>query len=149
MALLDPLRRRLAWWILALVPIGLATKCYEGPASSWVGGQLGGVLYVVFWVVVAVFLWPKLRPWATAAAVLLVTSSLEFLQLVQNPALDAIRGTFLGQALIGSTFSWWDLPYYSLGAAAGFAVVRYCSTSKPGPTAGAALFQAEQRKKRS
>ena len=35
-----------------------------------------------------------------------------------KPILVAIRSTFLGHALIGSTFAWSDFPYYVVGCAA-------------------------------
>ena len=40
--------------------------------------------------------------------VLAVTFALEFLQLWKPPFLQAVRSTFLGHVLIGSSFSWFD-----------------------------------------
>ena len=57
-----------------------------------------------------------------AAAVLLVTCVLEVLQLWQPPALAALRGSFLGHALIGSSFSLWDFPHYAVGGLLGAAL---------------------------
>lgn len=62
---------------------------------------------------------PQLSPWTAAGAVLVATSILEGLQLWQPPLLEAIRDTFVGHAVLGSTFSWADLPHYVVGAALG------------------------------
>jgi hypothetical protein len=103
--------------ILALVtPLGIATKFYTGPAEMWVRTRAGGLLYVVFWCLLALVLRPNLSPWIVAAAVLFITSILEFLQLWHPAPLQAIRSTWLGHALIGSSFSWSDFPYYGAGA---------------------------------
>ena len=52
-----------------------------------------------------------------AVGVLLVTCVLESLQLWHRPWLQAIRSTFLGASLLGTSFSWWDFPAYVVGAA--------------------------------
>ena len=41
-----------------------------------------------------------------------------------EPWLERIRATFLGHALLGSLFVWEDIPYYALGALAGWAAAR-------------------------
>jgi hypothetical protein len=102
----------------------VASKLYQGPGQSWVRGQAGGTLYVVFWILAALLVWPRLPARIVAVAVLALTSILEVLQLWQAPALVAIRNTFIGHALIGSTFSPWDLPYYLLGAILGVVLAR-------------------------
>ena len=120
-----PGRRRRALLALAFVtPLGLATKAWTGPAAHWVQSYLGGVLYVVFWMLLAALAWPRASPWLVAAAVLGTTCLLEALQLWQPAGLEALRSTFLGHALLGSTFSWWDYPHYVAGAAVGVALLR-------------------------
>ncbi len=107
-----------------ITPLGFATKIYGGPGALWANSYAGGVLYVLFWVLVVVFVRPRTSPWIAATLVLGATCILEALQLFSTPALVAVRSTFLGHALIGSTFSWWDFPYYVLGALLGAAVAR-------------------------
>lgn len=111
-------RLRLAVIVAALVPLGLATKLYSGPGSGWVTGHAGGFLYVVFWALLCLAIRPDLSPGRVASGVLIVTCALEFLQLWHPPILEAARATFVGQALLGSYFSWSDFPYYFAGAAA-------------------------------
>ena len=113
---------RVLCWLAAVAPLGFATKLYAGPSAHWVNSHAGGVLYVLFWVLVVVFIRPHTSPWAAGPLVFAATCLLEALQLLSTPTLAAVRSTFLGHALIGSTFSWWDFPHYLLGAVLGVAV---------------------------
>ena len=120
------LRERLAYaCVVALVaPLGFATKLYAGPAATWVSNSAGGFLYVLFWIFVSLSLAPRSSPNAVAFAVLVITSLLEVLQLWHPPLLEKIRATFLGHALIGSRFAWWDFAYYGLAALAAPEIAR-------------------------
>lgn len=119
-------RERLAYLaILALLtPLGFGTKFYHGPAHAWVSGHAGGLLYVAFWILLALAVAPKLPAGRVALVVLSITCALEFLQLWHPPLLQRIRAHFLGQALIGSDFDWRDFPYYFLGALGGVGLAR-------------------------
>lgn len=63
----------------------------------------------MFWILLVLLLRPALPARLVAVAVLGATCLLEGLQLWKPPALEAVRSTFLGRALIGSTFSGWDV----------------------------------------
>jgi len=81
-------RRPRCWtgFILAgLVPLGLYSKVYAGPAATWVNHSLGGVCYVLFWCLLVSWFWPRVKPWRIALAVLAVTCLLEFLQRWHPP----------------------------------------------------------------
>ena len=109
------------WTLVAIgiiTPLGFYSKFYTGPASHWVNNSLGGVLYVVFWSLVASAILIRARPWVIASVVLLLTCALEFLQLWHPVFLEAIRSTFMGVTLIGNSFSWLDLFHYLFGALA-------------------------------
>ena len=82
-------------------------------------GHAGGVLYEVFWVLAVLFVSPGSRPERVALAVFAATSALEILQLWHPAFLEAVRSTFLGHALIGSTFAPADFAYYALGCTLG------------------------------
>lgn len=124
-------RRRLVVLAGILVPLGIATKLYAGPGSTWIGGHLGGSVYVTFWCVLVLAIWPHLSAVRVAVAVLVCTTGIEFLQLWHPPILEAARGTLLGQALLGSSYSWVDIPYYALGAAAAVALARWAGRREP------------------
>ena len=124
-------RTRLAVIAAALVPLGFGTKVYSGPGSAWVTGHAGGFLYVVFWSLLILAVRPDLSAGAVALGVLLVTSAVEFLQLWHPPLLEAARRTFVGQALLGSYFSWSDFPYYVAGAACAAVIGRHLQGRDP------------------
>jgi len=120
------LLRRPPLLTLAIVSalVGVGAKLYSGPGAHWSGAYGAGILYVLFWISVVLWIWPGLSPWRVAAGVLAVTCALEALQLWHPPILTLIRATWLGRTLIGTTFSWWDFPHYAAGCALGILIAR-------------------------
>ncbi len=125
-------RRCLLQLLAVVVPLGVASKFYAGPAQFWVRGHAGGILYVVFWILLALLIWPTLSSRLVAVTVLGITCILEVLQLWHPSALDGVRGSFVGHALIGSTFSWWDFPNYILGSVLAVLFVRWARARASG-----------------
>lgn len=119
-------RRRCTLVILAgLVPSGLLTKYYRGYGEEWVNHSLGGVLYVIFWVLFFSLLFPRVSHWKIALYVFLATSAVELLQLWHPPWLEAIRANPIGVTLLGNSFTWLDFPHYLVGSLlAGFLLSR-------------------------
>jgi hypothetical protein len=117
-------RRLLLVELAILTPVGFATKLYHGPLGWWVNRHLGGVVYVVFFTLLAGVLVPRARAARLAIVVLAVTCALELTQLSAHPALVAIRRHFLGRALIGTTMDPWDFPHYAAGAFLGWLLLR-------------------------
>jgi hypothetical protein len=105
--------------------LGFALKLDDGPGQDWVNNYAAGVLYEVFWCLVLFLVWPR-PEYITriAVGVFLVMSLLEVLQLWHPWLLERFRDTFLGKALIGTTFSWWDIPHYVVGCALGWLWMR-------------------------
>jgi hypothetical protein len=133
--------RRLGLSLVAVIPLGFATKLYSGPGAGWINCSLGGLFYVLFWCLLVQLLRPHWRAVRIAAGVLLVTCGLEFLQLWQTPLLEPVRGTFLGRTLLGDTFAWSDFPWYFAGGAlGGWWLERVnrarCGGSAAGPSTG-------------
>lgn len=118
-------RKRVLIALLVITPLGFWFKLYTGPGRAWLNNSAAGTLYEVFWCLVVFFFWPC-REFVTriAVGVFVVTSLLEVLQLWHPWALEQIRATFLGRALIGTTFAWWDFPHYALGCALGWLGMR-------------------------
>ncbi|HVW09468.1 MAG TPA: DUF2809 domain-containing protein [Bryobacteraceae bacterium] len=106
--------------LVILTPLGFYTKFYRGPAAFWVNTSLGGLLYEIFWCLLAALVLPSVRSRTIALWVLAITCMLEFLQLWHPPPLEAVRATFLGRAVLGTTFDWSDFPYYFAGSALGW-----------------------------
>ena len=101
--------------LIILIPVGLLTKSYSGPASLWVNYSLGGILYVIFWSLFFSVLLPKTKPLKIALSVFIITCILECFQLWHPSFLESIREHFLGRALLGTSFSWLDMLHYLIG----------------------------------
>ena len=106
--------------LVVLIPLGIGTKLYQGPGERWFHNFAGAVLYEIFWILLVVFLWPRASPLRVCLGVLFATVVIECLQLWHPAWLTAIRATLVGRGLLGSTFSYWDFPYYILGCALGW-----------------------------
>ncbi len=117
------------WRLAAALPVvtaaGLAAKLYRGPGADWLNDSLAGLLYVVFWCLAAAIVFPRASAGRIALVVLAVTCGLEVLQLWRPPWLQEVRATFLGAALLGTTFVVWDSVYYVIGAGIGWVGVRW------------------------
>jgi hypothetical protein len=111
--------------LAVIAPLGFyAKRGYQGPAADWVHDSLGGTFYVIFWCLVLALLLPRWRSGRIALVVLTATCILEFLQLWHPPLLEWLRSFFIGRTILGSSFDWWDFPYYFVGSAAGWIWLR-------------------------
>ena len=117
--------KRVILSLLVVTPFGFAFKLYTGPGDWWFNNYGAGVLYEIFWILLA-FLFFHSRRSANLIPiyVFVITSILEFLQLWHPPLLEIIRSSFLGSALLGSTFVWWDFPHYVFGCLIGWLWIR-------------------------
>lgn len=126
------MRTRILAALLAVTLFGLAMKFYPGPGRWWVNyWGPASVAYEIFFMLLVFLVVPRRRA-ATPIAVGVCTATclLEGLQLWQPPWLQAVRSTFLGGALLGDTFSWWDLPAYPVGCLLGWFLLRWLA--RPG-----------------
>jgi hypothetical protein len=83
------------------------------------------MVYEVFWCLLVFFFWPRCQnALKIALGVFAVTCLLEVLQLWEPVFLEKIRATFLGRAIIGTDFTWWQFPYYALGSLIGWLLLR-------------------------
>jgi hypothetical protein len=111
--------------IFIVVPMGLLSKFYTGPAHQWFNDYGGDILYEIFWCLFAFCFFRsraaiiKIPIW-----VFVITCILEFLQLWHPPLLNEIRATLIGKLLLGTTFVWWDFPHYLLGCVLGWLWLR-------------------------
>jgi uncharacterized protein DUF2809 len=118
--------------LAAIVPLGFYSKlAYHGPAAHLVHDSLAGALYEVFWCLALALLLPRWKPARIAAVVLAATCVLEFLQLWHPPLLEWLRSFFIGRAILGSSFDWWDFPWYFAGSALGWAWLRVIAALTP------------------
>jgi hypothetical protein len=119
------IRIRILIIILLITIMGFGSKLYSGVCSDWFNNSLAGLFYETFWCLVVFFINPRHKAIKIALWVLVFTSALEFLQLWHPPFLQIIRSTFIGAALIGTSFNWSDFPYYIAGCIAGFILMKY------------------------
>ncbi|MBU8893016.1 MAG: DUF2809 domain-containing protein [Bacteroidales bacterium] len=110
--------------LLILVPVGFYTKLYSGSGHEWINNKFGGVLYEIFWCLVFYIILPKSKPVKIAIWVFSVTCVLEFVQLLDNFFLEIIRSNFIGQTIIGNSFTWSDFPYYIAGSVFGYLILK-------------------------
>ena len=113
--------------LFVVAALGFAAKLYPGPGRWWVNDWgPASVAYEVFFMLLAFLLVPRrgaITP--IAVAVCVTTCVLELVQLWQPAWLQALRSTFVGGALVGNSFSWWDLPAYPIGCLAGWLLLRW------------------------
>ena len=102
--------------LCAVVPAGFALKfLYHGPGAVWAHRYGAAILYEVFWVLVLRLFARGVSPRAAATGVFGATCLLEVLQLWHPAPLTAVRNTFPGAVLLGTTFDPLDFPHYVRG----------------------------------
>src|SRR3954468_23084206 len=116
--------------LIAVVPIGLGLKFYRGPAESFINDWSSSLAYECFWMLAAFFVLPR-RAAITpiAIGVFLATCVIEVMQLWHPPALEALRRTFVGRMVLGTTFDPWDFAAYAVGCAIGWMWLHLISNS--------------------
>ncbi|TFH03006.1 MAG: DUF2809 domain-containing protein [Calditrichales bacterium] len=113
--------------LIFLIPVGFLSKMVSTGYWSWIGDHLAGALYEIFWILlVYLFFSDKVNILILPLTVFSITCLLEITQLWHPPWLAIIRETYPGKILIGTTFSWWDFPFYAIGSLGGWIWLRRC-----------------------
>ena len=125
-----PGRMRLLAGAAALVTIAAGVLSRSLPV---VGNALGGIAYTLLLALLVVLVWPTVRPWIAAAVATAASFAVELLQLTAIPArlVDAVPPL---RWVLGSTFGWEDLLWYSAGgvvAVGAVALIRRASRREP------------------
>lgn len=110
--------------LLILIPVGFLTKWPSLHHPLWINNSLGGTFYVLFWILAFKFINPKWKLLYISILVVLITSALEFTQLLKTPFLETVRSTFIGRTLIRTSFNLSDFIYYAIGGFLGFVILR-------------------------
>jgi len=100
--------------LIAVIVIGMWLR-FSAPFPPWLRDATGAAPYVVCWALVFAICSGRSRPWAYSNWAFLLTVALEFAQLWRPPWLLAVRKTYAGRLMLGTTFSWWDFPAYFAG----------------------------------
>jgi hypothetical protein len=120
-----PIRARIFLALLIVTPLGFAAKSYAGPARWWLNNVAASIIYELFFILLVFLIIPRKKAITPIAlGVCAATIALEFLQFWHPPWLMTIRGTFLGRALLGTTFVVSDLPIYPVGCLLGWFLLR-------------------------
>ena len=98
---------------------------FDAPVADWLRDRSGGAAYVMFWILAVAALKPSVSALRVAVIVFAATCGLEFLQLWHPAWLEAMRRTFLGRVILGTTFDWADFPPYAVGAVLGWITLRF------------------------
>ena len=120
------IRKYCVYSLLVVTPLGFGFKLYKGPAQWWFNNYAAGLLYEIFWILIVFFIFPKEKLIRKISIwVFIVTCALEIMQLWDPLVLQAIRSTFIGRALIGTTFAWLDFVHYAVGCFLGWLWLRW------------------------
>ena len=120
------IRKYCVFSLLAVTPVGFGFKLYNGPAQWWFNDYGAGLLYEIFWILIVFLIFPKERLVLKIPVwVFIITCVLEILQLWNPLVLQAIRSSYIGRALIGTTFAWWDFVHYAVGCFFGWLWLRW------------------------
>ena len=129
------LNRKRLILLISLVPfciIGIFVKLYMGRYSLVWPDKIAGTFYVIFWSFFIALIFPDKPRLKLVLVVFIITCLLEFTQLYSFAVLDAIRSTFVGRAMIGTSFSWSDFPWYLIGALLAYSMLQLLNRAYPG-----------------
>ena len=110
--------------VLLVIPIGLFARSHRASADpatfmGFLATYTGDTLWPIMFYFMAKFCGPSARVTSLLVFVLVLTLSLEFGQLVQNPTLDWLRKQPGIGFLLGTTFIWSDVICCVFGALVG------------------------------
>jgi hypothetical protein len=109
--------------LLILIVSGILTKKLTPMGEGFIRNHLGGIIYVVFWILFFSMVFPTASRTKLAVWVFVITCCIEFTQLIHTPALDFYRKEFIIQALFGSTFNAVDLFWYFAASIGGWCLL--------------------------
>lgn len=106
--------------LVLLIIVGVSTKFYHGVASEFVNNHLGGIIYVIFWILFFSTILPKQKPFKITLWVFMITCVIEFTQLYHPIYLEKLREYFVFRAFFGNSFNPFDILFYLVGALVGY-----------------------------
>lgn len=119
-----PYRIALLIGIVCIIPFGYGVRFSRSLNAPLLQDIVGAVCYQILWMMIVAFIRPQLSLAKCALGVFVASSAIEFLQLWKSPFLLALRATWVGRVILGTTFLWADFPPYALGCLLGFFLLR-------------------------
>lgn len=101
-------RLKLLLSLMLVILVGYSTRFYLPAEVEWLRNLLGNIFYEIFWILLAVFLFPQVSLLKIAIGVCLASCAIEGLQLWQPPFLQTLRATLPGKLVLGNSFVWVD-----------------------------------------
>jgi hypothetical protein len=101
---------------------GFASR--SGHAANWpefIRAYAGDTLWALMVFLALGFIFPRASTIRLAATALLIAIGAECSQLIDHPAINKFRNTWLGSILLGHDFMWSDWLCYAAGITAGTA----------------------------
>jgi hypothetical protein len=111
--------------VVIIAGLGFFSKLYPPFEGTWIANHLAGLFYVTEVCLVIYIVFPSHSSSIYALIAFFLTAIIEFFQLWDPSFLMSIRGTFIGQTILGSSFNWLDFPLYLGGALLGWALLRW------------------------
>jgi Protein of unknown function (DUF2809) len=105
--------------ILAIVPLGYVIR-FSHILPEYFHDAGGSIAYQTVLILLVVLIHPRANRRQTAIWVCWLSCAIELLQLYQPPWLQAIRATFPGRLVLGTSFAWSDFPAYFGGSYLGW-----------------------------
>jgi hypothetical protein len=110
--------------MLGALALGLYTQVYDGTFDTWLAREFSGAVYALAWCLGLALIRPNARPILVGSVAAVICFAIEVSQLWHPHALEVARATLPGRLVLGSAFTWTDLPYYAAGACVGAAWLR-------------------------
>lgn len=110
--------------LMLVIPLGYGVRFLLSPNLEWLRNWLGNLAYESFWILLIMFLVPRVSFTKVAIGVCLSSFAIEWLQLWHPVWLQAIRATLPGRLVLGNSFFWADFPQYVIGSLVGWLWVR-------------------------
>lgn len=106
-------------FMLLVIGVGLFLRSRFCPAPPIIEKYGGDALWAMVVFLGLGFVFPRAATFTLALSALTISWAVEFSQIYHSPWLDALRATFPGKLILGSTFNLPDLPAYAFGIAVG------------------------------
>ncbi len=120
-----------AFILLALIPVGIFSKFYQGPFYNWVHFYSGDIISVSFVFFLLKFFSPRIPNIFCGSLTFLIAVCIEFSQLLKFPVLLELRKQFLVSIIIGQQFDMQDFAYYLLGVFLSMALSAFVFSKNP------------------
>lgn len=105
-----------------IIALGLGIRKFKESLPVVVTAVLPDALWTVMVLAILAFIFPRARSLSLAGGALLISVTVELSQLYHAPWIDMLRSYRLGGWILGFTFLWSDLLWYTFGSMLGLSM---------------------------